>query len=100
MDRKHGWNIPQLLITVGMFDHKGNQGCLMIMDVDHIRMMFPCRQPVNYGNLKCHETGRIIVVSVNLFAVEQTVYVYQVKIKSKRIVPFFNNGINQFPRFV
>ena len=59
--------------------------------------MLPGRQPVNHSNLKCDEPGRIIFISINLRAIEQTVDVYQVKVKSERIVFFFYNRINEPP---
>src|SRR5215211_8284776 len=64
----------------------------MIVYVDDVWLVLPCCNPVEHRYLKCCEAFRIVVVTINFFAVEQAVDVKQVKIESKNIVSFLDHG--------
>ena len=86
-----------MLIPVTMFDHKGYEPSMIIVHMDHIGLMRPCRNPINYAYLKSSEALRVITISVNLFSVEQPVYINQLKIKIKDIIFFLDDRVSEPP---
>jgi hypothetical protein len=59
---------------------------MMIMTVDDVRQVLPFADPVAYCNLKSQETFGVIIIAIDLFPVQQSVYIHQVKFKPNLLV--------------
>src|SRR5437868_3553113 len=98
MDRKNRWYCGHMPVCKTILHHKWNKPRMMIVHMDHIRLMLPITDPVNYCYLKSGETFRIIIITVDLFAIEQTIDIHAIQIEAEGIFFFLDNGIIKFMR--
>src|ERR1017187_785204 len=82
-----------MFVGMTMLHHERYQGGLVVMNVNDIRVMVPFAQPVNYRDLKGSKSERIVIVSINFFAVQEAIDIDEVQIKSGEISGLFDNSI-------
>src|SRR6185436_20833619 len=75
------------------FDHEWDKPGMVIMYMNYIRQVLPFTQPITNRNLKCSESFRVIIISIDLFTVKQAIYINKKKIKSKFICLLFYNTV-------
>src|SRR6188474_2938948 len=56
---------------------------MVIMYVDHIGPMLPFAQPITHSYLKRSESFGVVIITINFFPVQQSIYINEVKIKTK-----------------
>src|SRR5688572_22715018 len=71
---------------------------MMIVAMDHIRRMLPFVQPITKSNLEGKKALCIVIITIDLFTVEQSIYINQEKIKAKLIRFFFDDAVMKMLR--
>ena len=69
---------------------------MVVVHIDRIGPVLPTAKPFSHGYLKCGEPFGIIIISIDLFTVEQTVDVHTIQVKSEFIVLFLDDGEIKF----
>src|SRR4051812_6552241 len=61
MNCEYSRNIAEMFESITLRHHKRNEGCMMIVEVNYVRLVLPAAQPICESDLERNEAFRVVV---------------------------------------